>query len=328
MSDLLPLGIHYNVSRAVYDADPGLNQSLLKDFIKAPSALAFDAKRNPEKYGGTKPEIDPAHFRVGNAIDCLLSEPKTYPERFIVSPETYQMQMMKCPSCGGVTDSQKCAKCKTERTPIQVDKPWNYAATHCIEWREAQTKAGKCVLSIPEAKQVSGMIEGIYRHPDISPILENAKRQVCLIANHPVFGYRMKGLLDLLVDSQPEWIFDNKSSGVGADPVQFHDQCAKLRYHLQAAFYMQLARLCGLEQVKKFGFIVVESQIPHDAVIHYFEEGDPEIELAREKYTEAMPKLVALLEGNRYPGYSNDWIKIKFKPWQIAENRAEYERLS
>lgn len=328
MSELLPPGIHYGVPRSAYDADPGISQSLLKEFIKAPSALAFDAKRNPEKYGGTKPEIDPAHFRVGNAIDCLLSEPKTYPERFIVSPETYSVQMMQCPRCLGITDSQKCSKCKTERVPIQVDKPWNYVATHCVEWRDAQTKAGKCVLSIPEAKQVSGMIEGIYRHPNVPTILENSKRQVCLIANHPVFGYRLKGLLDLLPDCYPEWIFDNKSSGVGAAPAQFHDQCAKLGYHIQAAFYMQLARWCGLERINNFGFIVVESVIPHDTVVHVFSEGDPEIELAREKYTEAMPKLVALLEGDRYPGYSNDWIKIKFKPWQLNPNLPQYEGLS
>jgi hypothetical protein len=305
VSNLLKPGVHFNVPREVYDADPGLNQSTLSDFIYAATPAHYKWDRDHPK--------DQDYLRIGNAIDCLVSTPSEFKERFPVAPETYP------------------AEPKKKGDPIE-QKPWTLNSNWCKGWWKSRVDAGLTPLTPAELERVSGMVDGLERHPDIPRILTTAQRQVCLIAIHPILGYRMKALLDVLPDVNSEVIYDLKSIGRPATPTQWGDQIAQMAYHIQGAFYCEIARYCGIP-AKRFGWLVVESNPPHESAVYYYDDGhdgivDEEITAARTRYTDAMPKFMACKEADRWPGHSTDWIKVKLKPWQLTGRTEDYERLT
>lgn len=293
-------GIHFDVPRSQYEADPGINQSALKAFLYAPTPAHF-------RYEEQHAEPDPDYIRIGNAIDCLVSSPSDFKQLFAVTPENYPCE-------------------PTSKDPRR-EKPWTLQSNWCKDWWKQVIAEGKTPLTIPERDRVRGMVDGLERHEDIPRILSTAHRQVCLIAVHPKLGYRMKALLDVLPDVHSEWIYDLKSFGQPATPRLWFDQVGKQGYHIQAAYYLEIARLCGIPATK-FGWPVVESQPPHEPAVYWLEEGDEEIEAARKFYTDIMPQFVACRTADDWPGHSRDWIKVKLKPWQLRNEGPDYERLT
>lgn len=304
-TEQLKPGIYHDLPRSTYDAQEALNQSVLSSFIYAATPAHFRWEQDHPK------EMD--YLRIGNAIDCLVSTPSEFKERFPVTPETYPAEPKK-------------------KGDLPIDKPWNKNSQWCQEWWQSRVDAGLTPLTPKELQRVSGMVDGLNRHPDIPSILADAQRQVCLIAIHPILGVRMKALLDILPDSNADIIYDLKSIGRPATPRQWGDQIAMCALHLQAAFYMEVARYCGIP-AKRFGWLVVESNPPHEAAVYYLDDGyggivDEEITTARIRYTDAMPHYMKCKESNRWPGHSTDWIKVKLKPWQLNGRQEDYERLT
>ncbi len=72
----LPVGLHYGISRAQYDADPGVNQSKLKLFKSSGTPYHFKHElENPK---------DASHFRIGNALDAMICSPEDFHKKFTV----------------------------------------------------------------------------------------------------------------------------------------------------------------------------------------------------------------------------------------------------
>jgi hypothetical protein len=74
---LLKIGLHFNVDRKIYDADPGLNQSKLKALLEAKSPAHF-------RHDQDHPDADKKAFRLGNAIDLLCNEPHKFGSQFVL----------------------------------------------------------------------------------------------------------------------------------------------------------------------------------------------------------------------------------------------------
>lgn len=297
-TELLPPGIHHEVSREQYEADPGIRQSHIKKFIQAKTPAHF-------RYAMDHAEEDKDYLRMGSALDCLIDNPSMFQDRFAVAPTMYPCE-------------------PTKKDPRTV-KPWTMAADWCKEWKADRERAGQTFLTIPEYERVVGMFSGLEQNSDIRKVLRNCERQVCIIAIHPAFGCRMKCLIDLwpLVDSPAhgEWAFDLKSTGMGADDHSFHKQCWQVQYNLQAYWYMFCAQLAGFDDLKSFGLIAAESDAPYGTKVHYFEWDDKEIELARRKVDDHLPRYMECLENNLWPGYSEAWAKVRSRSWMLAEER-------
>lgn len=279
----LQLGINFGVTRAEYDADTGINQSVLKDLIKAKSPFHFRHKQlNPDD--GDKP-----HFRLGNAIDLLCSTPHKFKDQFTTWT-------------GG----------------RRAGKEWD-------KFSEDAAKAGLTVLTQGEVDQVRGMVKGIQRNEEFANIIINSQKQVAVVSE--VDGLRKKGLLDFFPDVHSEWIFDLKSSGKGADAATFHKQCFDLGYNLQAAHYLDLCRAAGMGQLRKFGFLVVETFPPYETAIHWLEIDDEETIKGREQLNKAISDYLLCSRNNHWPGYSKGWTKIKFTKWQLEGRERQYETI-
>lgn len=281
MTSLTP-GIHLNVPRAVYDSDSGLNNSTIKAFKHAvtPAHFRWDQDHPKEK----------KCFTIGNAVDCLVSEPKKFPELFAIWEGDRKQ-----------------------------GKLWE-------AFEELAKAKGQEVLKKSEMEEVNGMLQGLKDNAEVWNIVSNSERQVMIVANHPQYG-RTKCLLDIYPGIESEWIFDTKTTGVGANPEAFHKQIFDLKYHWQGNFYSRNARIAGMKQVNGFGFIAQESYAPYLSAVHYMEITDEIMQRAEQEQQETVPIYKKHLRENNWPGYPKAWTKVKFKPWMLNPYQNQYETI-
>lgn len=294
--NLRPPGVYYGVSRAEYDADPGFNQSTLKDFHDAPTPRHFRYWRDhPEE---PSPQAQ-SRMDIGNAVDAHILSPDEYKRRVKIKPEEYPAP--------------------TKADPTATNK-WSGNSKWCKQWLADNRKAGAIILDKEEIERVQQILIELQKNDDTRNLINVCKKQVMVIANHPRLGLRMKGLLDLApaLSTEPEWIFDNKTSEL-IDPVLFSKLAYDKGYHVQAVFYMDILQFLGHCSVNSFGFIVSESKPPHCVGIRYIHIDSEEAKAGRALYTSAMERLSVCMEKNEWPDYGGKWQEVKFQPWMFRD---------
>ena len=119
---------------------------------------------------------------------------------------------------------------------------------------------------------LNGVNDSLRNHPKIGPVLANSEKEVSLVWIDECSGLTCKARLDIW-DGQIIWDLKKVRSISG-----FPFQMKELGYHIQAGFYYEGAKSCGLEAVA-FGFIPVEAFPPYQAACGYV---DPDrLEAAR-----------------------------------------------
>lgn len=287
MSDLLPIGLHYDLPDEVYRKEPGFNQSNLKSFAKANTPQHF-------KYGADHPAEPTASLRIGSFVDTALLRPEVLGRKFAI---------------------------------------WSEGARRGAAWNTFKEANGeRAILTVDEQEAALGCIEAVKAHDDAMKLIRACRSQVAAIANHPTLGFRMKALFDILPDPERcdpallDYLFDLKTTN-DASPEGFTDSCWKYGYDVQAAFYMDALEYAGGPKVNHFGFIAVENEPPHGVKIHFLRRDSKEIRRARESY-EAWMRYYAECHGkNSWPGYTDSWTEIAFKPWQIRTEDWEGEAI-
>ena len=131
-----------------------------KDFIVSSSSLR-DFAFCPSKWVRGHKKPDTAATRYGNLLDTLVLTPELYAGRYVTRPLTYKTKGMKCPSCGSITDSAKCAKCKCERVPCELEKEWSNMSDTCAAWTIEQEKAGKTVIESDGSDKFPGLKQAL-----------------------------------------------------------------------------------------------------------------------------------------------------------------------
>lgn len=272
----LPLGISHGVPLEQYRADPGINQSLLKQFGCARTPAHF-------RYELTQPRKDTPSLRIGNYLDCAIhGTAEDVARRFVVWEAERRGNAWK-----------------------------DFKAAH----------PGKEILNAKEADTAADCALALARHEDTQRIIAACQKQICVIAEHPVHGIRLKALLDLKPDrsrcSDQLWpyIFDVKTSE-DASPEGFSDWCYTWGYDIQAYSYIKVCEYVG-EMIQAFGFIVVETNPPHAIKIHFINRGSAVYNNAEAKFEEWLPKFEKCRKENSFPGYGDEWSEILFKPWQL-----------
>jgi hypothetical protein len=280
----LPPGIHFGISREMYEAQDAINQSTLKAFAKAKTPAHFKYEKD-----NTEEDPDKAFLRIGSALDCVIWNPAEFRNKFNV---------------------------------------WDGERRQGAEWKAFETSSKACnkiILNVAERDQVLGMLRGLEEHKDIPGILDNCERHVVLIAIHPRLGVRMKAELDLWPkthsDAFGKWYFELKSTGVGADVPSFQDQCLKLGYLKQVAFYLMMGRLCGFDLLHSCGFLAVESDAPYKAKMHYSSWEDEEIQMELKWIGEWIPRYMECKLADKWPGYSSSWSHVRYPYWALKERQ-------
>ena len=269
----------------------------------------------------------------GSLLDVLVLTPDQFDARYILQPAEYETKVLRCPSCGSVTEAKKCQKCKIDREEHVIVKPWNNNSDTCTSWAEAQAKAGREVVAQQDLDTAVLAKKRLEADPQISALLAACDRQVWVAgewldeATGVVLTVRC--LIDLVArpDSMfPKTIGDLKSTknaAVGA----WASWARKVGYDTQAAWNLDLFNAATGRDMTSFCFILSESSPPFEIGRRYLEVAQLQPEQdsfspGRSKYRAALKLYCQCIKKGRWPGYDDTdeaslsgWTLLAPDPW-------------
>lgn len=171
--------------------------------------------------------VQSAAFAMGNAVHADLLEPQR--NLVIKGPKTKASAAFK--------------KMKEELTEDQV------------LLTEVEYNTAKCI------------VKGALDNPICAAALQHPDRinECSIFIKDPKSGLLLKTRPDLLIESE-QTVYDVKTTQ-DASPRGFASECNKYAYLIQAAVYVYICRLIGLD-VNKFAFIACEKTAPYVSHMH------------------------------------------------------------
>lgn len=302
-----------------------------KDRVMSRSDLVKFAKC-PRKWLRGEPEEEADSLEFGALLDCLALTPDRYEASYAVCPEVYPSRGMQCPSCGSVTDSASCKKCKKERVEITVEKEWIWSADYCAKWRTDREAEGRACVKADVASEAWKAVARLWQDSLIESFVKASARQtmVCVDWHDPETGIvvPIKCLLDLVPDRKSDFgtmlgdlkTARNASKGAWGRVVDAEG------YDVQAALYMDAWNAATGENRDTFAHIIVENQPPYETARRIL--SDEFINKGRGQYQNALMDYCQCLKSGDFPGYDDHprnrtldgWTVIEPELWQLTKS--------
>lgn len=214
-------GIHKDLTREAYDAlTDRENWSIISE--AETSLLHY-------KYRKTAPPEEKAVYVRGNALHCLVFEPKRFWTDYAV---------------------------------------W-HSARRGKSWDEFEaTHVKQSILTADEFEKVEGMAKSLRAHPLVAPHLADGSPEVSVLWTHKGEGFEMdcKSRLDWVAPTTGA-ILDIKTTSRGVGLRDFGRSCADYGYHGQAAMYSDGFEAASGIRLPYF-LVAVEAAAPFDVCVY------------------------------------------------------------
>ena len=160
------------------------------------------------------------------------------------------------------------------------------------------------VLSQNEHEQILGMRDAIFRHPTAQHCFAGGQAEASLFAVDPRTGVPFKARYDYVLCNN---VFTDLKTTDDASPKAFYYHALKLGYHVQAAQYLRVAKLNGIDS-EGFVFVAVEKNPPYAVACYHADEdfihkGNVALDKALDVYCECK-------ETGVWPGYPDTLLPI------------------
>lgn len=264
-----------------------MSSSAIREFILCPAKY---------KAGG-EDDAENNSLLFGSLLDCLLLTPMQFPLRFAVQPETY-------------TDEKG------------MIKPFTKLSNNCKKWIADQ--GNKTIITQDKLDEVNRAIEKIKEDETIASFIKQSDTQVFISAiwidEETKLEIPIKALIDLLPREESEFsscLADLKSTR-DASPINFNRSVFSFGYHIQAAFYLDLANAVK-DSRDTFCFIVQENKTPFQTgkrILHI-----DFLEMGRSEYKAALSNYCKCLKSGFFPNYDDTdeavqgWSTCFPEPW-------------
>lgn len=264
---------------------PGIPEATYHSWpLASATALKILAERSPRHLAHARafPEdlSTPAKL-LGRAVHCLLLEPKTFADKFVVGPN-------------GIDRRTKEGK---ER------------------WAEfIATANGRETLPGDVGITAREIVASIQLHPEAKRLLAAApERELTAIA--PVNGVMCKARADAFRPLGDEsLIVDLKVKSGAASRHGFQRMLAEYQYPLGCALYRRVFAALGVK-VRDFAFIVAENEPPYGVACYLLDDDSIRVEEAK------VDRLLELYDrcqrSGSWPGYSDTIQPISSPGWML-----------
>ena len=226
------------------------------------------------------PKETTAAMQAGSLFDCLLTEPHTYKDRFVLS---------------------EYAEFRTNESKA---------------WKAEMESAGLVVIKPEQLNTAKAQYDAVWAKPEAAKLMNGAQFQVAFRhdTKHP-FG--SKGLIDILPDDG-ETIVDLKTCQAGA--LESRRSLAKhiydWMYHVQAGAYCEgYAIACGEERTR-FKFIFVSSTPPFRVAV--IELPFRAISFGSDIYRMGVARFAECLESNTWPSIWDGEVELDVPEYAYA----------
>lgn len=265
-----------------------ISQSSLKDIADCPHKWRAGVKR----------EVTP-NMEWGSLVDALALTPGTVMERVAVSSQFYQDKK------GG-------------------QKPWNWNADTCKEWREDQTRLGKIVVKHDTWEQVQLAVARLNDDARLAELITCSQKQVMVVADYQTdqgMIVPVSGLLDIVPfkDSTYARSLADLKCYKSAKPVEWSRQVFYGGLHVQAAFYLDLYNAATGEERNIFRHIVQEQDEPYETGRRML--GEEFVKMGRGLYQRALETYAHCVEINDWPRY-DDMVDDTLEGWTLTSAEA------
>jgi hypothetical protein len=191
------------------------------------------------------------------------------------------------------------------------------------DWRTkaaqaAKTEAyaeGKVPLLADDVEQVKAMAESIRAHPVASALLNpaNGKAEQALFRQDEQ-GVWLRSMLDWLPNlSDGRMVIPDYKTAISASPSDFAKAVANFKYHMQAAWYMDMVTALGLAEDVAFVFIVQEKTAPY--LVTVCELDAEAIRIGRELNRQAIDLYAMCQSDGVWPGYTDEVALVSLPTW-------------
>lgn len=209
-------------------------------------------------------------------------------------------------------------------------KPWNWNATACKEWRAKHD--GKEPLKHSEHLKAAEAVNRLTNADWARNILLNrgTRKQVLITAEYrdPKTGLTIpvKTLLDAV---GYEKLIDLKTAR-SANPNYWAKQAFNNGYHVQAAIGLDLFNAATGEERTDFINIVQENYPPYHVPDVPFLYSQEFLQLGRDYYTTALRNYAQCLKTNCWPSYSHREVipghaMIEPEPWMLLQSAETFD---
>lgn len=198
--------------------------------------------------------------------------------------------------------------------PIEADS-WRTKAAQ--EQREAVRADGHIPLLEADYVRVQAMADVLSTHETAMRLLSEGRPEVSAYALDEPTGVLRRGRFDWL---GPRILTDYKSTR-SADPWSFAGDAARFGYHMQAAWYLDLA--ADLDHpAEAFAFIAQEKEAPY--LVEVYDLDAAAIDRGRELNRRALERFRDCRESGLWPGYTGQQFSTLSLPkWAHYDNDME-----
>lgn len=297
----------------------------------SPSSLKlFQDCASKYKSGYNPPDSDAKTF--GSLLDTIFLTPEQLEGRYVVPPATYTDIGMECPICHSVTDSKKCAKCKTDRKEVKIQKPWNFGADICAGWKTAQ--GNKEIVSNTEYLNAQAATKALNDDETIASFRDASDTQVLVKGEWKDEATGLIVPVQCLIDLAPrkgtEWAINlgdlKTTRNAGVRP--FSKWAYQCLYHQQAAFDLDMYNAATGENRQSWCFLLVENYAPWQVGRRILkpESSDPErdetlLGIGRATYKRALKRYAQCLKSGIWSAYDEPEVftEMVAEPWQAFD---------
>lgn len=193
----------------------------------------------------------------------------------------------------------------------------DYKSTSAQEHRDAIRTEGKTPLLRSELEQVDAMADKLSEHRMAMRLLSEGKPEVSAFCVDERTGVLRRGRFDWLGPT----ILDDYKSAVSSEPNAFVKAAANLGYHMQAAWYTDLAADLG-HPAEAFAFIVQEKEPPY--IVTVIELPADLVDVGRTRNRQALERFRDCTESGLWPGYvpDDEFAAPSAPSWLLREDYA------
>ena len=291
MSDRTPItpGVYRDIPFREYRLWDAINKSSLDDLL--------DWSPKHCRYYQDHPKPDTPDLLTGRALHTYILEPDKFDAEFIVAGqcEAVTGKGQRCRNGGSVIVAGACY-CKLHIPEGEPDPRAQLDAEQLatVEAMGAAIKADEMARRLVYTKGGDNELSMCWQDRET--------------------GLLCKARLDML---RPTWqmIGDLKTTQ-NASKAEFERSLGDWGYHRQAAFYLDGARVLGLD-VPHFGLIPIEKKPPYGVATYVVD--DSAVEAGRTEIRAALRAYAQCKSTGDWWGYASQWELIGIRSWQAKE---------
>ena len=210
------------------------------------------------------------------------------------------------------------------RGPDRHSRYGDGAPYESFRTRDAQEKRdyayaeGLTPILAKDVQRADRMEQVLRRHGLASELLDPdaGVPEVTAIARDPESGVLLRGRFDFLRHDQRAVDLKTVGRVAGAGPAVFSRSGYDYGYYLQAATYLHIAALCGVE-LTRFDFVVQEVVPPYAVSVVHF--GAASLQLGRLRMRQAIDLYAECAAAGDWPGWPDASVEIDVPFWALRD---------